>query len=120
MGGESTEEEPGERCCVNRAQWKLHLLEKSVSAATARVWPGVKCLCSPCGTSNVCLMDQPGSMAVTHGLSYIFMDVLLYWQLYFEEQVAALFWSLYHLVVHCVPLCELQKGPLSQGLVLLG
>lgn len=56
-------------------------------------------------------MGQPGphQVAVTHDLSYIFMDVLLYWQLCFEEQVAAFYWSLDHLVVHCVPLCELQK-----------
>lgn len=67
-------------------------------------------------------MGQPGphQVTVTHDLSYIFMDMLLYWQLSFEEQVAALCWSLDHLVVHCVPSCELQKGPLSQGLVLLG
>lgn len=31
---------------MNRAQQKLHLLEKSVSAATTRVWPSVKCLFS--------------------------------------------------------------------------
>lgn len=46
LGGETIEEEPGERCCMNRAQQKLHLLEKSVSAATTRVWPSVKCLFS--------------------------------------------------------------------------
>lgn len=67
-------------------------------------------------------MGQPGphQVAVTHDLSYIFMDVLLYWQLCFEEQVAAFYWSLDHLVVHCVPLCELQKRPPFPGTRSLG